>query len=179
MKFLVTLFTISILIFCAHSQALNLKGYVYVDEAGYSFIHTETLVASPIQPASSLIAHDLSKLKSFDSLVGSGYFTDNNRLVLESIDFVALRRLLGLWKANSAVVNFVDYTRVNFRLPNALTQYNYAMTPAPGNSWRIFFTDSSSVVLGAVAIEERTAKIEIYDPHTGEVSQRLELQKVQ
>lgn len=168
----------SLLLLGSYSQAVNLKGYVYLEKNRYVFIPSDTTTAHPIVTSNSEVKEALTKLKSFDSLVGSGEFLKDGKLRLDSIDFVALRRLLGKWKSRLATVNFVDYTHVSFELFNSQANYKYVITPGLGDAWKIFFTDNSSVVLGAVAVEEQFAEIELYDSQTGDVTQRLRLQKV-
>jgi hypothetical protein len=59
-----------------------------------------------------------------------------------------------------------------------MSEYNYALAPADGDSWRIFFTDQSSVALGSLTVENSKAQIEVYDSATGEVIQRYNLEKL-
>lgn len=176
---LFALLFISVLVLSSEALALNVRGFVYLDQQGYAFIESVSLRAFPVRPMNAEVAKDLRKLSSYDSLIGSGEFSKSGELQLESIDFVALLRLLGVWKSSEAIVNFRDYSRVSIRVPEAKADYTYTMAPAEGNSWRIFFTDKSSVVLGAVSVQNNSAKMEIYDSKTGEVSQSLQLQKVQ
>ncbi|MEZ0391003.1 MAG: hypothetical protein ACAH59_02230 [Pseudobdellovibrionaceae bacterium] len=181
-SFIVLVLLTSVFFVCSLARALNIRGFVYQDKNGYSLIDPETLTSSPILTKSRDVERELKKLANFDSLLGSGTFSEKEKskaLNLETIDFVALRRLLGFWKsADDSLVNFIDYQRVSFTVKGSRVEYCYVMTPSNGKFWRILLTDQTSVVLGSVLVENDKAEIEIYDTDTGDTTQRFNLQRV-
>ena len=117
---------------------MSLKGYVYkqVDET-YQFMDLDTLVTYPVKAANSSVQEALQKLADFDTITGFGSKdSESPYLTIETIDFVALRRLLGQWKTDDkwSFVNFEDYTRVVFRSGKNKAEYKYAIAPSPGAS---------------------------------------------
>jgi hypothetical protein len=115
---------------------------------------------------------------TFDGLRGQVASKEGDTLQLDSIDFVSLGRLLGEWKDDSARVSFEDYSRVKFEMDGNSRMFLYALSPGNNNSWRIYLTDQTSVVLGSLNVEGNSAVLEFYDPQTGQTAQRLQLSKV-
>lgn len=157
----------------------TLHGYVFVSNNNYYLSDSDTHRSYLLTPSNALAQEALSKLKSFDTMTATGSFETGQTFIVDSVDFVALRRLIGIWRAPQTVVNFMDYSRVNFHVSAGHnSEYQYALSPGPGDSWRIFFTDTSSVVLGNILIDQGHAEIEVFDPKTGEVAQKFELEKL-
>jgi hypothetical protein len=160
------------------AQANTLQGFIFVSNNNHYITDSLTHKSYLVSPSNNVAAEGLSKLKSFDTMTGTGMI-EGQVFILDSVDFVALRRLIGIWRAPQTVVNFMDYSRVNFRVPAGQnSQYQYALSPGPGDTWRIFLTDKSSVVLGTLLIDNSHAQIEVFHPKTGEVSQKFELEKL-
>jgi len=125
-----------------------------------------------LKPVYQSVVAQLNKLKSGDIFQGIGHFRDSDAgervLMLESLDFVGLRNLLGLWIAsNSALVEFLDFDRVRVQIPSAmgLKRYHltYSLAPANESDWMIFVRDSESVILGSLKLSPRTAVIEFIE----------------
>lgn len=174
-----SLFTL-LMILGLSSQAASLQGLVFISGNQYFFSDADTHTSYLLKPTNKEAQEALGKLKSLDTFSGRGIFGPGNTVYLESVDFVSLRRLLGVWRDPSVVVNFVDYSRVNFYIKGDrhTDEYSYAVAPAEGDNWRIFFSDQASVVLGSLTINRLKAQIELYDSNTGEVSKRFSLQKI-
>lgn len=174
-------FSSFLFLFTLKAQAISLQGYVFRVDGEYYFSDRSTSKSYRVVPANSESQAALSRLNSYDTLIGHGSYGPRNTVYIDSIDFVSLRRLIGIWKDSSVFVNFVDYSRVLFEVKSdnrLLSQYHYAIAPAEGDNWRIFFTDQSSVVLGSLTVQNHKAQIEVYDPKNGEVSQRYDLKKI-
>ncbi len=181
MKILSVFFWISVISFGALAQT-SLQGYV-VRSSSDSYFFTDSIShrTFAITPAKLEVSETLSKLSTFDSIQGRGQFGPRNTVILEAIDFVSLRRLLGTWKAPGVTVKFVDYSRVNFQLngDRQSSEFSYVLSPVDGNFWKIFFTDRASVALGSINVENDMAKLEINDSQTGEITQRFNLKKIE
>ncbi len=105
-------------------------------------------------------------------------------LLVESIDFVGLNRLLGRWLtrppvSTQAIVDFHDFSNMTIFLPGSETHFQYAITPKNASSWRLFITDQSTVQLGELLIRDKTIEIHFFDPRTGQVQKRFFLEKIQ
>jgi hypothetical protein len=160
--------------------ATSFRGYVFLAAGNYYFSDEVSLKSFLIEPADETVRADLLKLKSFDTLIGTASLSSKQTMILESIDFVALRRLVGVWRGSQSLVNFSDLSRVSiyFHPTDESSSYRYALAPADGNSWRIFFSDQSSVVLGDLEVQESEANIQLYDSQTGELTRTLYLKKI-
>ncbi len=167
------------LIFLAssHAEALNINGYVVVDNGQYMIIERETARTYKIQPSNPDVKKSLFQLATFDGIRGQISNKTEDTLILETIDFVSLRRLLGDWTDETARVSFVDFARVSFDMSGNARHFYYALSPSQNNTYKIYLTDQSSVVLGSLNIDGFRTILEFYDSTTGQVAQRLELSK--
>jgi len=165
-------------IFTSAALALSINGYIVVDKGQYLLIERETSRTYRVQASNPDVRKSLVQLATFDALRGQVSNKGSETLMLETIDFVSLRRLLGDWTDQTARVSFVDFSRVSFDMEGNSRQFVYALSPGQANTWRIYLTDQSSVVLGTLNIDGLRAVLEFYDPQTGETAQRLQLSKV-
>lgn len=166
------------LIFALGAQALSINGYVVVSSGQHLLIDRETSRTFRIQPSNPDVQKSLSQLATFDGLRGQVSNISSDTLILEAIDFVSLRRLLGSWRTDKTSVRFVNYSRVRFDMDGNAREFTYALSPGQYNGWRIYLTDQSSVVLGTVNVDGVNAILEFYDPRTGQTAQHLQLSKV-
>ena len=167
------------LIFALSAQALSINGYVIVSGSEHLLIDRETSRTFKIRPSNPDVQKSLSQLATFDCLRGQVSTISSDTLILEVIDFVSLRRLIGDWQADSTTnVRFVNYSRVTFDMDGNAREFTYALSPGQYNGWRIYLTDQSSVVLGTVNVDGANAVLEFYDPRTGQTAQHLQLSKV-
>lgn len=198
MKYLVSLFIAVFLGFSSLALAfevpLNINGFVTLTNSGYLFIDSSTQKRFVLKPGNQSVSEDLKKLSNFDSITGKATAIKGGSeevLLLDSIDFVGLRNLLGLWKSRGTVLDFIDYNEVSFyfpslrhqrygknKVPTKKASYRYSVSPTTSDSWRVFFASDESVVLGSLNIKGSKAVIEIYDVNTGEISETYSLEKV-
>lgn len=178
------LFALAISALSIPSGALNFTGQLLHVKGSYQIQFnqpgTEKQIL-PVQANTAQVDSILHELNSLDWVTGSGKITPGNTLVLETIDFVALQRLLGVWESHSVRINFLDFRNVTIDFWNSplyrKNTYTYALSPGAGKSWRMFFTDEDSVTLGVLRVEQLFAELEIFDPQTGETSHRYQLHK--
>ena len=179
-----SIFAVSILFFLglagsksAASERVALDGYVRITDGKIFFVDSESLQSFKLKAFTASADAVLIQLKNFDHLTGVATRVDDT-LLLESVEFVGLRRLLGYWQSPKVAVVFQNFVDVEFKLPYSKSDYKYAISPSGGNSWKVFFSDQSSVILGTLSVSETKASIELYDPETGETSQYIDLKKV-
>jgi hypothetical protein len=176
----VCLYLFSIFFFSFPALAGNFSGYISVNK-GHIFA-TEDGSSKKFE----LIAYNedaaigLKKLKDRDFISGVGTKSDTSILV-ESIDFVGLRQLLGLWVSNNAWLNFRDFNSVNVYWQDQNTTqkvvYDYSIAPDPARNWKIFFASSNEVVIADLDLSAATAKINYYD-NNGIIVKTIELTKL-
>ena len=160
------------------SNRVNVKGYLVLESDPYRFVDSETLKSYKLRIVTESAKNAVLKLKNFDGISGVAVKYDEETLLLESVEFVGLRRLLGKWKTNLELYQFVDYNRVQVTGSKDTVEMTYALSPSQNDNWRLFFTDSNSVTLGSLAIKNETATIETYDEDTGAVLKTLPLTRV-
>lgn len=159
------------------AERMALDGYVRMTGENIFFVESQSVKVYKLKAYTSSAEEVLSRLKNFDHITGSARLVDDT-LLLESVEFVGLRRLIGYWQSPKVAVIFENFHDVAFKMPSSKSEYKYAVSPSEGNSWRVFFSDQSSVTLGSLTVSENKASIELYDPETGETSQQYDLKKV-
>ncbi len=158
---------------------INIKGYLVLESDPYRFIEADTLKSYKLRAATDVAKKAIMKLNNFDGITGVATLYDDQTLLLESVEFVGLRRLLGKWKAEKEIYQFVDYNRLQVSsATDKKTNMSYALSPGVGDSWRLFFTDDQSVTLGSLEIQNEKAQIQIFDTDTGSVLKTLPLVRV-
>jgi hypothetical protein len=157
------------------AQALSINGSIVVKGDQRLLIDHDSSRTYILEPSNPDVKKSLNQLSTFDGLRGQVSNKTPDTLILESIDFVSLRRLLGEWHGDSTKVRFADYSRVKFNMGGNSREFLYALSPGMENDWRIYLTDQSSVVLGTLNLDDSHALLEFYDPQTGMTAQQLQL----
>lgn len=136
------------------------------------------------------VNNTLKRLGNGDSIVGTATFDGSGRWVkIESIDFVGLRRLIGLWNTTNTtgLMNFRSYQDLNVIMlgpqgdgPGLVTtkkEFKYTITPAIGDDWVLFLSDDRETQMGLMDLKDGSARITLLNPQTGNVAHVIELQK--
>jgi hypothetical protein len=157
--------------------------YSLVDERGRYMFNLE--------PRDADTSKQLAKLNTGDLLSATGTLTQKSHMIVDSIDFVGLKKLLGLWKSEESVFNFKDFSTVQFYSlsdpdpqdaypSNKIKLYNfkYSLGPSSGDTWKLFFTDDRSVILTSIEFQKNSAKLMVFDSETGEERGTINLQKI-
>lgn len=181
-KFYFLLTTLIILVFVNPVYAgssVSISGQIFKVDTGYSFLDATNGHQYKLVAGTDSAKRSLEKLNDGDTIKGSAQLIQET-YVVQSVDFVGLQRILGLWKTKSTVVNFVDFSQVQFHVPGALSSYHYAISPTnTSDQWQVYFSDSSSVVLGSLSVDDQRAVIQLFDTETGNVTSSYELRKIQ
>lgn len=135
------------------------------------------------------VYNQLQKLESGDFLIATGtYDQKSDKMIVEAVDFVGLRKLLGYWKAADSIFNFKDFNVVNFYLLSdgntdgfavRKARYQYSVAPGSGSSWKVFFNDFRSITLTSIEFKKDSATMEVYDPETGISKGVIQLNRLQ
>lgn len=176
----VLLFLITSILAIASANAASISGLVKKQNESYYFLKTESSTPILIRPTKSEVINSLKKLSNFDFFQGQGSEI-NGILALDSVDFVGLQSLLGVWSGNeSSVFEFKSFQKLvtykqflNFLIPSE--KIDYSIAPSSGADWKIFFTNIDSVLLASLTISKKRAVLRFYDLETGDISKLIEL----
>lgn len=129
----------------------------------------------PVRPVYAPARDHLFKLKAGDFFQGMGRIEKDQQgersvLLLESIDFVGLRQLIGLWRSQEAAfLRFENYDQLEIK---ALTdhglkrsKFTYSLAPSPrAESWMVFIQGQEGVTLGHINFSGmHCATLELFD----------------
>ncbi|MBX2986330.1 MAG: hypothetical protein KF802_00400 [Bdellovibrionaceae bacterium] len=137
------------------------------------------------------VQKSLDRLEDGDFLMAKAQLDhEAGRVVVDTIDLVGLRRLIGLWSSTSSAgfINFQSYSDVNIyslTLPLDLSgflsdrrQFKYYLVPTQGREWAMMFSDGKKSRLAFMDLENNKASLRVTDPETGRVTEELRLQKL-
>lgn len=166
------------------SAADTFAGFINQKDNQIYLIQGEANLTFPLRSLNQTTSQNLSKLTQGDFMVGHGDLI-NNEIILSSIDFVGLKKLLGVWVTSQLYswVDFKDFTTVTTFLPNAtgskkVVRLKYSITPSEDKSWKVFFSDDNSIVLASLFLYADSAVLKFYDSENGNVSETIQLQKI-
>ncbi len=199
MRFSLTLF--AIILFSAVSGAVLIQGPILKNTEGEIFCRLDNKSSEKpilVDASDRTIKKDLSKLEAGDWLIGYGNILPTPRkVVLNSISFVGLKRILGTWRdAQWDLFDFEDFSRL-FLCPSTpfhafpeiidfgfgskagrpnedceLQKLTYRIVPDSGSSWSIFIADQERVGVGSLYIGQQGLRLILYS-ESGEPVQDL------
>ena len=141
------------------------------------------------------VSEQLNKLDAGDIISGTGIVNNaTDSIELLSIDYVGLKKILGLWFSREGLIEFKNFTTLNFYprqkasgdylvskayLVDYQQQYRYSMTPSNGREWTLYLTDKKATSLGTLIVDGNIAVLKIYDSNTGDLVKALRLSRLQ
>lgn len=142
-------------------------------------------------PAGTDVQDNLRKLSHGDLVTGSATIDfDKKEIVLEAIDYVGIKRLLGTWYSPEGLYEVTSFDRLNFypyaqldsagRVKNKTStphEFKYSVSPSEGREWVLFLSDKQSTIFATIQITRNRARLKLYDSETGGVSKSLVLVK--
>jgi hypothetical protein len=162
------------------------KGTIKVDGDKYSIFDEYTQQEFTFFTYNHSIFLTISQLETDDYISGSAFLDPENRLRISSIDFVGLKRLLGLWSNNQGIINFQNFNDVslwNFEKTKDVKywgpfNYIYSITPDDEGKWKIFFSDEDNVILALLNCADKNhITISIYNSNDGSIDKVYELER--
>jgi hypothetical protein len=187
-------------VFAATALCAQPVAGVLAQEGTQLFISGDMFCSRYLVAAKSneVLAH-IKKLNPGDEITASGdkNFIDCS-VVLESIDYVGLRRLLGMWLSNEALIKVKDFSSLSFyplERSSSLGQhvnnygltstsevatavdYTYSLTPSEGKEWVLFLSDSTKTLFATISLSKGSAVMKIYDSESGVVLKTLRMTK--
>lgn len=187
-------FLVFVLILISGSAALSarpLSGTVERDISGTYLRADSACVRYLVISKNSDTELSLRKLSTGDTLTASGLLDpDSCTAVVESIDFVGLKKMLGYWHSSDGLISVRDFNSLSFYpismkdFQNGQTYaeiqpvtYRYSMTPTSGKEWVLFLSDSSSTTFATIRFNKSRATMRIYDSETGNITRTMHLSK--
>lgn len=176
--------------YAAHS-ARPISGTVERDASGAYLIADSSCVRYLIDTKSPDAEANIRKLTTGDTMTASGLLESNTcTAVIESVDYVGLRKMLGYWHSNDGLISVRDFNSLSF-YPISLSDfqngktyseidpivYRYSMVPSDGKDWVLFLSDSTSTTFATIRFNKSRAVMKIYDSETGNVTRTLHLNK--
>lgn len=127
----------------------------------------------------------MQKLETGDLISANGNIDCDNKVIqLESIDYVGLKKILGLWVSDSNLMNFSTFNNLSIypllskkRLLAASpkTDLQYSVAPYKGNEWAVFLSSKTSTIFATIAVDNDSAVMKIFDTDTGENTRTIRL----
>jgi hypothetical protein len=177
-SFILVLLSLVFLPELALSQS-SVQGVIQKDSHGNIFIfsyhhhHQFKLLAE-----NSGVTEQLKKLESQDVLQGTAVIGAGSEMILHSVDFVGLRKLLGNWKSDSVMVRFSSFVDVSLYSQEKRGNFKYVLAPSTGSQWTMFLTDENRVAMGTlVMLSSEKAMVTIRDAN-GQVAKTFPLTKI-
>lgn len=142
-----------------------------------------------IEANSEEAAGNIEKLSTGDALTASGVY-DNRacRVLIDSVDYVGLKDLLGLWYNDDGYVHVHNFTTISvhsiqFRKIKAgekvnTVDFRYSVTPSSGNEWVVFLSTPKSTTFATVNLKKTSATVKIFDSENGSIVQTINLKKM-
>ncbi len=144
-----------------------------------------------IDTNSTETAAHLQRMGDGDLLIGIGSFQEAQKVIsLSAVDFVGLRRILGVWASSTDLVNFLDFQSMSLirrnlpalrdESPERTENYIYTMSPAStiNDHWILILSDDRSERLATMSIYSDRSILRLFDPVSGELVRELELYKL-
>jgi hypothetical protein len=159
----------------------SIKGTVLVIDGEYYVEPEFSTQRLKIVIPDEFVRNRLKCLNEGDFIWASAKRFSQDFVVISSINYVGLKRLIAAWRNESEVFKFSDFrnfyywnfnpTQIQFQGP---FKFHYALSPDGDNPhqclWKIFIIDSE-VVLGSLEwTAEDQIHIKVYDTVTGEIS---------
>lgn len=118
----------------------------------------------------------IGKLADGDQISGSGHM-EQNQIVIDTINFVGLRHLIGVWQNATTRIIFRDFSSVEVIdiRTQAVNRYTYSLSPHLGqNDWKFFMSDSQRVILNSLLESPGKITITVFDDSSGAIKNQVD-----
>ena len=129
----------------------------------------------------------LLKLSEGDTITATGTKDPSTcKIAVETIDYVGLKRLLGVWYSKDAFVTILDFSVMSFYPPSITdftsgvnvgvepVNYKYSVIPSEGKEWVLFLSDRRTTTFATLQFSKGPAIMKIYS-ESGAVSKTMVL----
>lgn len=172
--------------FSVAAWSASIEGTVVRDPKGV-FLKVEQ---SPGDPSSSVIFTlnspststliQIGRLEDGDLVSAGGVLDYTSRVALiNSIEYVGLKKLLGRWYTSDRIFEFSSFTDLHLYKPNPpnVTNFRYSTAPSSGNDWTLFLSDTNNkrTVLATIRFSKTAATLKLIDSETGGIAETIRL----
>lgn len=164
----------------------SIQGYIVRDTKGV-FLRVESTPGNPessvvytlSSPSTATLIY-FGRLENGDFVSASGILDSEAKVaMIQSIDYVGLNKILGLWYSKEKVFDFSSYTDLHLysNAPSVKNVFRYSMAPSKGNDWTLFLSDTSNkrTLLATIRFSKSFATLKLIDSETGLISQSFRL----
>ncbi len=168
----------------------SLAGFL-IKEYGKIYLSSRTTCGRyEVSTSSAEVTNNLRKLTNGDAVLATANLDLRLCQVhIQSIDYVGLRRLLGIWQSDAGYIDIGNFSSLkiypkfkveakfgplDFEVPTPIT-YQYSVLPSPGKEWVVFLSDSKTTTFATLTLEKSKAVLRTYDPDSGAVTQELHM----
>lgn len=158
-----------------------IKGQIVLKNARFYLKTNSSDSESLLVTDSQTVLERLKCLRAGDSISGTGQIISKSEVLLQTMEYVGLKRLLTTWYNNNEVFSFKDnksfqYWHYNMgrNLYRGPFSFHYTLSPAGTKFrrcfWKIFIADEREVILGNIFwLREGHIQIDLFDSNTGEI----------
>lgn len=162
----------------------SISGLLLANQGQYQLVAQNNTIFK-LQAGSEEVDAQLNNLKSFDAVRGVGKIVNKKTLLLEYIDYVGLKKLLGNWKSVESLYYFSSFEDLTIHSISSCdtatqkTKLKYILTPSIDSQWKLFVTNNKDVsVANLDFISDNEAQITFFHDLSGEPIKTIFLNKV-
>lgn len=186
------LFVLSLMVSSGVSAAQPVTGTVLRESSGTTYLLADQKCKKYILDTKTDDAeNNVRKLSNGDRITATGLLDSTTcTAVIESIEYVGLKKMLGYWYSNEGIITVRDYSSLSFYPINLKDyhdgkdyrtadpiDYRYSITPSEGREWVVFLSDKNSTLFATIQFIKDTALMRIYDSDNGKIIKTLRLAK--
>ncbi|WP_413613398.1 hypothetical protein [Bdellovibrio sp. HCB-110] len=189
MRFL--LFVLSLAVSSVALSVQPISGTIERDSTGVYLRSGDRCPRYVVNTKSEDASLSIRKLSSGDTVTASGLLdVETCTVVIESVDYVGLRKMLGYWYSQDGIITVRDFDSLSFYPINLKDfqngadyrtadpiNYRYSVTPSEGKEWVVFLSDTTSTTFATIQFNKGNATMKIYDSETGDVKKVLRMSK--
>ena len=183
-------FIVAASLFTLEAHADSLAGVLQKKDGAFFLNLSSTNELYALTNVSAEASASLIKMESGDYINGSGDIDQKaHKISLQTLDYVGLKKLLGVWYSGDAVMNFSSFTDLSvypfgiaIKRPStvgislsAKTDFRYSTAPYYGDSWALFLSDSVGTTFATLEIAGESATLRTFNTDTGALKRTLRL----
>ncbi|HEY8270146.1 MAG TPA: hypothetical protein VIG33_04610 [Pseudobdellovibrionaceae bacterium] len=169
------------------------EGYLTKNDGNYYFTPASADSFYKVHALTHNVEENLKRFENGDFIIGSGSLeAANKKINIESVDYVGLRRLLGMWVGTDGIMIFKDFSTMSFTPPfsgvkednkvrpsltNYQKQFRYSMSPTDGNEWALFVSDDKGTSFATMEFSNKNVIMKIFESESGKIVRTLKLER--
>ena len=132
----------------------------------------------------------LASMGNYDLASGRAEKITENIWLINNINFVGIRKILGPWKSvgpHKKIYNFKNHFDLRITGPtlkrshtkiNLNGNHSYSIAPVDGKLWKIFVSDSDTVLIANLTFSKNSMSLVFLDTTTGEEVESITLNRL-